>query len=231
MKIFAISDLHLSLTVNKPMDIFGGNWDNYWEKIKTDWAEKVTDGDVVLIAGDISWAMRMDEAAADLNEIAGLKGKKVIIRGNHEYWWSSYAKVKAILPKGVYAIQNDSLKFENAVIAGTRGWVIPDKTSDGETVKIYEREKIRLKMTLDAAVKQKSGGDGLYLMMHYPPFNPDVSPSGFTDIIEQYPVDCVVYGHIHGVKGARLVSEKNNIKYYLTSCDMIENKLIELPSK
>jgi predicted phosphohydrolase len=209
------------------MDIFGGQWENYWERIKEDWSEKVGEDDIVLIAGDISWAMRLEEAVADLKEIAALKGKKIIIRGNHEYWWSSYVKVKSILPESVYAIQNDALKLGGSVFCGTRGWTIPDQNSDEQDVKIYEREKLRLKMTLDAAVKLRTGGEDLYVMTHYPPMNARYEDSGFTEILREYPVTAVIYGHLHGKDiRAEFLVEKDGIKYYLTSCDLVENKLV-----
>ena len=110
MKIFAISDLHLSFMVEKPMDIFGGNWENYTDKIKANWEKLVGDDDVVLIAGDISWAMKMEETKKDLEFIHSLPGKKVIIRGNHEYWWHSISKVRSILPESIFALQNDSIR-------------------------------------------------------------------------------------------------------------------------
>jgi predicted phosphohydrolase len=226
---YAISDLHLSTVVNKPMDIFGGNWEGYFEKIKTDWRARVKDDDVVLIAGDISWAMRLEDAVPDLEEIAALPGKKVIIKGNHEYWWNSYSKVKSILPNGVFAIQNDALKLNGAIVAGTRGWTTPDKNTAAEDIKIYEREKMRLKMTLDCAARLRTQNEDVYVMTHYPPFNATGADSDFTKIISEYPVKCVVYGHLHG-KDARamFVLEKDGIKYYLTSCDLIGNKLIEI---
>ncbi|MDR3263374.1 MAG: metallophosphoesterase [Clostridiales bacterium] len=228
--VYAISDLHLSGSVNKPMDIFGGQWTNYWDKIKTDWTEKVQEDDVVLIAGDISWAMKPEEAVTDLNDIASLSGKKVIIKGNHEYWWNSYSKVKAMLPSGMYAIQNDAQRIGGIIAAGTRGWTIPDKNTADADVKIYEREKLRLRLTLDYAMKlYKQGGGEIYLMTHYPPFNAQADDSGFTDIIGEYPVKCVIYGHLHGKDcRANYVVVKNGIKYYLTSCDLIGNKLIRV---
>ena len=229
MRVYAISDPHLSGAVNKPMDIFGGQWENYWENIKDDWNRRVGDQDIVLIPGDISWAMRLEDAKTDLLEIASLKGRKVIIRGNHDYWWSSYSKVKAALPNGVYAVQNDALKLENAVIAGTRGWTIPDKSAEDSDIKIYLREKERLKLSLNHAARLKTPGDRLYVMIHYPPFDAKASDSEFTKILESYPVDCVVYGHLHGKDcRANYLVEKNSIKYYLASCDLVGNKLVAL---
>jgi len=138
MKVFAISDLHLSINNPKPMDIFGGNWDNYWDKIKKNWSEVVSPDDVVLISGDISWALKLEDAIPDLQEIASLAGKKIIIRGNHDYWWSSYSKVKNILPSSIFAIQNNAIKFDDFIICGTRLWTMPTANSSEHDKKIYE---------------------------------------------------------------------------------------------
>ena len=226
MKIFSISDLHLSLSVDKPMDVFGGNWEGYVDEIVRNWNEMVQDDDLVLIAGDISWAMRIDQAKQDLLFLDSLKGKKVIIKGNHDYWWNSLAKVKTILPGSVFALQNNAVRFEDGfVIAGTRGWNITPNDGAIEDLKIYKRELIRLQLSLDEANKIKKEGDKVICMMHFPPFNAFASDSEYTQILEKNRVDAVVYGHLHGglVKYPKFI-EKSGIKYYLTSCDQIANK-------
>lgn len=230
MSIYAISDLHLTNSSDKPMNIFGGNWENYWEKITNDWEEKVGDDDIVLIAGDISWAMSLEHAKADLDEISKLKGIKVIIRGNHDYWWSSYAKVKAILPKDFFAIQNNAVKIGKYIFCGTRGWLttyeqkINDKNDD---YKIYQREQIRLKMSLDSAKHMQTNNEEIIVLTHFPPFNAKFSDSPFTDIINQYGVRNVIYGHLHGdACRCELLVKKQGVNYFLTSCDQVNNKLI-----
>ena len=125
MKIFAISDLHLSNSCDKPMDIFGGNWEGYTDKIIQNWNKRVGTEDLVLIAGDISWAMKLEEAQADLDWIDKLPGRKIIIKGNHEYWWKSISAVREILPQSIMAIQNDAIKIDDFIICGTRGWTVP----------------------------------------------------------------------------------------------------------
>ncbi|MEG1963248.1 MAG: metallophosphoesterase [Clostridia bacterium] len=229
MKILAISDLHLSNSTNKPMDIFGGNWENYWQEIKTDWQNKVAEDDVVLIAGDISWAMHLPQVVDDLAQIASLKGKKVIIKGNHDYWWSSYSKVCEILPEGIFALQNNFVRFDNFLICGTRGWTIPTNGSEENDIKIYNRELIRLRLSLDSMQKVRQAEDKVVLMTHFPPFDVKLADSEFTNIIDEFKVDKVVYGHLHG-KESRAISvvDKKGIKYYLTSCDMVNNKLTEI---
>lgn len=146
MRIFAISDLHLSFACDKPMDVFGGHWENYLQKIEENWKNKIKDDDIVLIAGDISWAMKLEEVSADLKWIDNLPGKKIMIKGNHEYWWKSISSVREILPESIMAIQNDAIKIGDYIICGTRGWVIPEsgKELTEEDTKIYKREVERL---------------------------------------------------------------------------------------
>lgn len=226
MKIFAISDLHLSGNCDKPMDIFGGNWENYQEKIIENWKNLVSDDDLVLIAGDISWAMKIEEAVVDLEWIDKLPGKKVIIKGNHEYWWKSISAVREILPSSVMAIQNDAIKIGNYIICGTRGWVVPEKNKElvDEDLKIYKREVERLKLTLKAATNLKEDGDKIIAMIHFPPRNSDKEDSEFSKLFEEFKVDIVVFGHLHGYSVCDLISENNGVKYYFTSCDHINNK-------
>lgn len=227
MKVFAISDLHLSINNPKPMDIFGGAWDNYWEKIKDSWNEVVGSNDIVLISGDISWALKLEDAIPDLNEIDTLAGKKVIIRGNHDYWWSSYSKVKQVLPQNIFAVQNNAIDFGDVVVCGTRCWTIPTANSSEHDKKIYSRELIRLKMTLDDAAKLAKDDKPIILMLHYPPFNVLWQDSEITELIEQYKnVKHVIYGHLHGKDcRAKDLIVKNDIPYHLTSCDQVDNKL------
>ncbi len=230
MKIYAISDLHISTTSDKPMDVFGGNWVGYLDKIREDWQNKVTDEDVVLIGGDISWAMTLDNARKDIETIKDLKGKKVFVKGNHDYWWQTISRVRDVLPDGFFALQNDCIKFGNAVICGSRCWSVPGSSDFKESDnKIYLREIERLKLSFATAKKSVCKGDKLIALIHFPPFNPKKEDTGFTEIFEKNGVNCVVYGHLHGnrVKYER-VTVKNGITYYLTSCDQTDNKLTEI---
>ena len=127
MKVFAISDLHLSINNPKPMDIFGEVWEGYVEKIFEDWKNKVTDDDLVLLCGDFSWAMKLEDTKKDFDLLSTLPGKKIIIRGNHDYWWKSISGVREFLPENFYAIQNDAMKFGNVVVCGTRGWTVAER--------------------------------------------------------------------------------------------------------
>ena len=230
MKIFAISDLHISTNTDKPMDVFGGNWVGYLDKIKADWMNKVTDDDLVLVGGDISWAMALEDAKKDIDTLKELKGKKILIKGNHDYWWSGIGKVRDMLPENFYALQNDSIRFDGVVICGSRCWSVPGSPDFKEQdMKIYLRETERLKLSLSSASKLKQEGDKLVALVHYPPFNVRRENSLFTDIFEQNGVDVVIYGHLHGksVRSDKLVV-KNGVKYYLTSCDQVDNKLTEI---
>lgn len=231
MRVFAIADLHLSINNPKPMDIFGGAWDNYLEILTKNWKSLISQDDLVLIAGDISWAMTLQEALPDLEYIDALPGKKAIIRGNHDYWWKSISALRRALPPSISAIQNDCVKFGNFLICGTRGWTVPENNqlSSEQDRKIYLREIERLKLTLNAAAKARAQDDKILLMMHFPPFNSFKTHSDFTRLISQYDVDCVVYGHLHG-KGGN-ASKKvvlDGIPYYLTSCDKLNNKPLRI---
>lgn len=229
MKIFAISDLHLSFSSDKPMDIFGDIWENHFDEIKLHWENKVSENDIVLIAGDISWAMNLCNAKIDLEEISKLKGKKIIIRGNHDYWWSSYAKVKSIVGESIFPLQNNAIKFENFIFCGTKGWTIPEKEISEENKKYIDREAIRLSLSLEEAKKLKTEDDEIIVLMHYPPFNCFYEDSVFTDIIKSYEIKTVIYGHLHGKDVRKKMKVNKGItNYFLTSCDQLNNKLLEL---
>lgn len=230
MKIYAISDFHISTNTDKPMDVFGASWVGYLDKIKEDWQKKVAAEDIVLIAGDISWAMNIEDAKPDLDYFKDLNGKKVFIKGNHDFWWSGIGKVRDIMPENCFALQNDSMKFGDVVICGSRGWAVPGSPDfDEKDRKIYLRETERFKLSLKSAEKLMKEGDKLIAMIHYPPFNVKRENSAFTDIFEAFHVHSVVYGHLHGknVRADKLVV-KNGVRYYLTSCDMVDNKLTEI---
>lgn len=223
MSIFAIGDLHLPGHDDKPMNVFGSQWDRHFDVIKRNWRERVTPDDVVLVPGDISWAMQLCDALDDLRAIAELPGRKILLRGNHDYWWSSITKVRECLPEGVYALQNDALMLERRVYCGTRGWTLPSAAQplEEQDDKIFKRELLRLRMSLESAQKL-SGGEPLVVLMHFPPLYADGESTAFTEILEQFPVRTVVYGHLHG-HGAKIAfeGERNGIDYRLVSCDAI----------
>lgn len=230
MNIYAIGDLHLSAASDKPMNVFGGHWDNHWQRIQQSWRNAVSQDDIVLLPGDHSWAMRLEEAREDIAQICAMPGNKVLIKGNHDYWWSSHSKVKSLLSNQTYALQNNAYIFGDYVIAGTRGWLCPqNKQYDSDSdEKLYLREAARLELSLSEA--RKTAPDAQLIgMMHYPPSNSEGSPSLFTELFEKYGASHVVYGHLHSasVEGA-LSGNLRGICYTLVSCDAINFQPIRI---
>lgn len=231
MAIYAIADLHLSFdsTVDKPMDIYGERWMNHADKIRKDWEEKVGPEDTVIIAGDISWALKLNEAIADLDWINALPGKKVLIKGNHELWWSGVNKLNKLYDD-MYFLQNTCYETEGIAICGSRGWICPgndDFTQDDS--RIYERELLRLEMSLSQAEALGYRGK-IIAALHYPPTNEKQQPSGFTRLFEKYDVQQVVYGHLHGkeIWKRGLKGVLNGVTYSLVAQDYTDGTLIRL---
>ena len=221
MRIFAIADPHLSKAQPKPMSIFGGNWEEHPEAFLNGWRETVQPEDVVIVPGDISWAMRLEEALLDLQDIADLPGTKIILRGNHDYWWASISKVRKALPQGMYALQNDSLVMGGVAIAGTRGWDTPQSRPLGaEDEKIYLREVERLKLSLESL--KKTPFQKLIVALHFPPTLGEAN--GFTELLDQYRPHAVVYGHLHGAKPEWLVPQWKGIPLHLVAADFLNFK-------
>jgi uncharacterized protein len=197
VRLFAIADPHLSAVEPKPMDVFGGAWLGHPARFFEAWRATVHDDDVVLIPGDISWALRLEGALVDLAAIAALPGRKVLLRGNHDYWWPSATKLRAVLPAGMYVVHNDALALDGLVIGGTRGWTTPGSPGfDADDLRIYEREVGRLALSLAAMARLV--GRYRVAMMHFPPSNARGERSGFTDLLATAPLDVLVYGHVHG---------------------------------
>ncbi|MEQ8154587.1 MAG: metallophosphoesterase [Clostridiaceae bacterium] len=221
MALYAISDLHLSFTADKPMGIFGEKWEGHEEKIKENWIRNINPEDTVLIAGDISWSMKHDESMEDLGWISSLPGRKIIVKGNHDYWWGSITKLNSLF-ENMNFMQNNFFTYEDWAICGSRGWICPG--SDKFTLKdgkIYNRELNRFRLSLDAA--KKAGYEKFICMMHYPPTNEKLAPSGFVDLFKEYGVTRVVYGHLHGPALANVLNGENDgIEYIMTSCDYID---------
>lgn len=218
MRLYAIADPHLSRADPKPMTIFGSGWEGHPDAFFDGWRSVVTDDDLVLVPGDISWALRLPQALADLDDIGRLPGKKVLLRGNHDYWWPSISKLRRALPEGMYAIQNDALVVDGVVVAGTRGWTCPGSPSfSEEDERIYQRELERLALSLAAARSH----DGRYrvVMLHFPPTNARLEPSGFTELIEAYAPDALVFGHVHGDE--RVLSSLGDIAVHFVAADAL----------
>ena len=231
MRIFAIGDLHLPGGDKKPMDVFGAHWENHFERISRDWRERVADEDIVLIPGDISWAMQLEPALEDLRRIALLPGKKLILRGNHDFWWSSLTQLRCNLPENMHALQNEAYDAGEVIFCGSRGWTLPQAgnfpAAQGAAVsqdeKIYRREAMRLEMSLKAARKM-AGERPVFAMMHYPPLLPEYARGGteFTRLMTEYGVSRCVYGHLHGPSVQRGYNGLyNGVQYDLVSCDAL----------
>lgn len=230
MNVYSISDLHLDINNTKPMDIFGPVWNNYLDKIVDSWNSLVQDDDVVILAGDYSWAMKLDEVVPDFDFLKNLKGIKILIRGNHDYWWSSVSRVREKLPSNTYALQNDAIKIGEYIFCGNRGWQIPEgKYDTEENQKLYNRELVRLELSMKSAKKLQTNNEKIIYITHYPPFNNKIEPSLYTKVLEEYGVSYVVFGHLHGyVNPKMLYNEINGIKYFLTSCDAVKNRLVKI---
>lgn len=243
MAVWAIADLHLSFGVpNKQMDVFGPQWANYTEKIERHWRSLIAPEDLVLIPGDISWAMHIEEAQPDLEWIGRLPGTKVLIKGNHDYWWNSLSKIKPILPPSCHLIQNNSWTWQEFSIAGTRLWDVPglnfndiidfkennrsqkplmEKDESSESQRIYQRELGRLETSLKSMnplVKKR------IVMTHYPPIGHELQETEASRLLEKYKVDICVFGHLHNVKpGLQLFGQHKGVTYYLTACDYLDD--------
>ncbi len=239
MRIYAISDLHLSGGAYKPMDIFGQHWKGHYNSIKKFWNENISDEDYILHCGDFCWAMKFEDAVPELNEFAKLPGHKILIRGNHDLWWSSLSKMRAAINESITFLQNesflinDNIQKKSIIISGTRGWSVPgssDYSSHDE--KIYKREILRLKLSLESAKKlisaRKYNDYEHIVMLHYPPIpmygEIFASSTEMNSILIDYNVNKVVFGHIHKPQQVNSIKfTKNNIQYFLSSCDMIDN--------
>lgn len=220
MHIYAIGDLHLSFSQEKPMDVFGESWRGHTERIERAWRDTVGAEDLVIIPGDISWAMQLSAALPDLSFIGRLPGTKLLLRGNHDYWWSSVTQVRASLAPGMYALQNDAFPFGDACICGTRGWACPGSAAfDSQDQKIYERELQRLSLSLGKAEPGKT----LVVMTHYPPFSEKNRSSGFTELLEQAGCTLAVYGHLHGAAHkSAFEGEQNGVAYRCVAADYLQ---------
>ena len=228
MDIYAIGDLHLQGGADKPMNVFGPHWEGHFDRIRQDWREKVRENDVVLLPGDIIWAMQTEDAMDDLRSIGDLPGRKILLRGNHDYWWCGISRLRELLPQGMYAVQNDAMLLEDTAFCGTRGWTLPGPNSAPEDEKIYRRELLRMEMSLDRAVKLGAGR--LVVLCHYPPLGEGAAETPLSALLEKYPVDDVVYGHLHGpsLRGA-VNGIYRGIRYHCVSCDGLDFRLLKLP--
>ncbi|MCB1106527.1 MAG: metallophosphoesterase [Chlamydiia bacterium] len=238
MRIWALSDLHLPFGApDKSMEVFGAAWENYTALIEKNWRKRVGIDDLVLIAGDISWAMKLSDAIKDLEWINALPGKKVILKGNHDYWWPSNKQLATALPPSIHFINNTAVTIDDVTIGGARLWDSseyhfnefitfqenplvkekPLKPEKGEA--IFERDLRRLRMSLE---QMDPNASYRIAMTHYPPISADLQDSRASKILEEFHVDVCIFGHLHNVKKGRLLfGEKNQILYLFTSADYL----------
>lgn len=220
MSIYAISDLHLSLSGEKPMDIFGDAWRDHAARIAENWDSIVCPEDTVLLPGDHSWALRFEEAKPDLDYIAARPGRKILVRGNHDYWWRREAttRIQKQLPENMILMHGRALVIEGVGITGTRGWRVElEEDPDAGDSKVMMRELSYLERGLS---EMPADVEKRIVMLHYPPFNADLEPNEFADVLQAHKVDILVYGHIH--TGFYLQGDVNGIDYRLVSADHVD---------
>lgn len=229
MSIYVMADLHLSTTTNKPMGIFGSRWCDHMEKIKKNWSAVVSDEDTVIVPGDISWAIDYDEAYSDFEFINSLPGKKLLGKGNHDYWWGTMAKNRAFLKEHSFDtidfLFNNAYKVENYIVCGTRGWYVDEKlqneANEPEYQKIVAREAQRLKMSLDEAVKLQENGEQILVFFHFPPVFKSFVCEELIEILNRYNIKNCYFGHIHGTYNVPRTFEYSGISFTLISSDFL----------
>lgn len=228
MALFAFADTHLSLSTDKPMDVFGSRWKGHTEKISGLWHNMVTEEDTVVIAGDISWGLSIPEAAEDLRFIASLPGQKILIRGNHDFWWTSLKKIEDFFKENgidsIKLLQNNSINVEDFTVCGTRGWYNDPHANPHDNCdhkKIVAREALRLRMSLDHAVKN-GGGRPLAVFMHFPPVYMNFVCRELVDILHEYQVTRCYFGHIHGTYKIPPVTVFEGIEFHIISADYLD---------
>ena len=233
MAIYAIADLHLSFSQNKPMDIFGDNWKGHEEKIKQNWIQKVKDNDLVLLPGDFSWSMYLKDSLKDFQFLHSLPGKKLLLKGNHDYWWTTITKMRNFLEennlKNIDFICNNSYEYNGYIISGTRGWVFSENEEDKKLIK---REAIRLELSIQDGINKYGKQKPIIVCMHYPPIIKTVNQNiniEFMNIMEKYNVQTCIYGHLHGlaIKDA-IEGVIDGIKLKLVSADSLNFDLYKL---
>ena len=230
MSIFAIADLHLSFRVPKPMNIFGNNWNNHEEKIKLDWISKVKEEDTVVLPGDFSWAMNLKDTKKDFEYINNLPGRKIMSKGNHEYWWTTVTNIKKFLKENNFSnidfLYNNSIEVEDKLICGTRGWNLNLESETSN--KIITREEIRLENSIQDAINKNLDKE-IIVFMHYPPIIKQNLNTGFFKILKKYNIKRCYYAHLHGnsIKEA-LNGVYDGIEFKLVSADGLDFKLLKI---
>lgn len=231
VSIYAISDLHLSFGSNKPMDIFGENWGSHWEKIKTDWLQKVNNKDLVILPGDFSWAMYLKDTYEDFKYLNELPGKKILLKGNHDYWWTTLKSMREYIKENNFwdidFLYNNSYLYENYIIAGTRGWQWNDSEED---YKLLRRELLRLELSIQDGIKNFGIDKKILICTHYPPFNTTKNEDlDYISLMKKYSVQKCIYGHLHGNSHKNAIQGNiDGIEFKLVSCDYTNFKVEKL---
>ncbi len=229
MRLFAISDLHLSFGVDKPMDIFGPQWVGHADKIRSSWDARIGEQDWVLVGGDTSWGLTLEQALPDLEWLGDRPGQKVLIKGNHCTWWTSRSKVEAVLHPSIRLLQNDAVALpDGTVVVGARLWDPPDAPwADEKAGRIYRRELGRLQRSIAAG--QAMGGTRTIALIHYPPKFADGRETEAVAMMQQAGVSVCIYGHLHGRDHRHgFQGEADGIRYMLTACDAIDFAPVEV---
>ena len=234
MSIYTIGDLHLSFSQDKPMDIFGKNWENHEEKIKQDWINKVKDEDTVIIPGDFSWATYLEQTYLDFKFLNELPGKKILLKGNHDYWWTTVTSMKKYLTENHFNtidfLYNNAIEVENKIIVGTRGWTFQESET---SLKMINRENQRLELSIKSALEKNNEQKEIIAFMHYPPLVNSVLLENdhleFFKTLKKYNIRKCFYGHLHGKSHAdAVIGEIEGIEFKLVSADYLNFKLLEI---
>ena len=233
MSIYVIGDLHLAFSVDKPMDIFGNNWENHAEKIKLNWLEKVKKEDTVILPGDFSWATYLEDTYKDFEFLNSLPGNKIMSKGNHDYWWATVTSMKKYLRENdfnnIEFLYNNAYLVENKIIVGTRGWI--NSWRSQENYKILKRENDRLKLSIEDGIKKYGNTKEMVAFIHYPPFYKEVVPEeiDFIKTLNKFNIKKCYYAHLHGESHREAIEGNiNGIEFKLVSSDYLNFDLIEI---
>lgn len=230
MAIYVIADLHLSFSQDKPMSIFGENWEGHSEKIKNNWISKVKPEDTVVLPGDFSWAMYLQDTYKDFEYLNSLPGKKLLLKGNHDYWWTTVTNMRNFLEenkfKNIDFIYNNSYLVENKILTGTRGWNLLDTENSSKMIK---RESVRLQLAIEDGIKKYGDDKEIIVFMHYPPISNTNKKSEFLKILKQYDIKRCYYGHLHGRSHQDAVEGiVDGIEFKLISADYLNFDVIKV---
>lgn len=225
MALYTIADLHLACAVDKPMDIFGGKWQNYMQKIETHWQAIVRPEDTVVIGGDLSWGIDFKQSLADFQYLARLPGRKIVLKGNHDLWWNTVRKMNAFLQENglenIEFLHNNCFLYENIALCGTRGWFFEEDFKESHDEKIFRRELIRLETSLKAG--QAANPDEIYCFLHYPPIYANFRCGEIIELMRRYGVTRCIYGHLHSDSLRWAVTGPNEgIDFTLVSGDYVD---------